>query len=46
MASSKKQNLHKVRIFSNICRFLNNVCAFEFENNFNDIYPHELELKT
>ena len=45
VSSSKKRNLQKARKFSNVFRFLDNLCAAKFENNFNDIYPHELELK-
>ena len=40
--------MRKVGIFSNIFRFIDDLCSFnndEFENNFDDIYPDELELK-
>lgn len=40
--------MRKVGIFSNIFGFIDDLCSFnndEFENNFDDIYPDELELK-
>ena len=36
------------RIFSNIFRFIDDLCTFnndEFENNYDNIFPDELELK-
>ena len=44
----KKQDPRKARIFSILFRFINDLCTFsnnEFENNYSDIYPDELELK-
>ena len=44
----KKQGLREDRIFSNISRFNNDLCAVnndEFENNYKDNLPDELELK-
>ena len=44
----KKRDLQKTRIFSVIFRFIDDLCTFnndELENNYNNIYPHELELK-
>ena len=46
--SNKKRDLLKARIFSNIFTFIDGLCTFnnnEFENNFNDIHPRELQLK-
>ena len=40
--------MRKARIFSNILRFIDDLCPFindEFENTYNDIYLDELELK-
>ena len=45
---SKKHTLQKVCIFSNNSWFINDMCTFhrnEFENNYNNIYPDQLELK-
>ena len=45
---TKKRNLRKASIFPNIFRFTNGLCTFnndEFENNYNKIYPDELQVK-
>ena len=44
----KKLYLRKPRMFSNIFRFIDELCTLnndEFENNYNDICPDDLELK-
>jgi len=47
--NTKKRDLQKARMFSNTFRFIDDLCALndnnEFENNFKQIYPEELELK-
>ena len=49
LESTKKHNLIKARKFSNVFRFIDDLCAinddFEFRKNFKNIYPPELELK-
>ena len=49
LQSTKKQDLIKARKFSNVFRFIDDLCAvnddFEFRKNFKNIYPSELELK-
>ena len=40
--------MQKACILSNIFRFIDDLCTFKndkFENNYNDIYPDELEIK-
>ena len=42
------KNFQKFRIFSNNFKFIDDLCNLdykEFENNYNDICPDELELK-
>ena len=45
----KKKDLHKARLFSNTFRFIDDLCTIndnnEFERNYQQIYPVELELK-
>ena len=48
MKKNEKRDIGKTRIFLNIFSFIDDLCTFhndEFENNYNDIYPDELELK-
>ena len=49
LESTKKHSLYKARKFSNVFRFIDDLCAIndnlEFKNNFKNIYPPELELK-
>ena len=49
LESTNKHNLIKARKFSNVFRFIDDLCAinddFEFRKNFKNIYPPELELK-
>ena len=48
LLQTKEQYLQKARIFSNIFSFINGLRAFsknEFENDWNHIYPGDLELK-
>ena len=47
MASSNNIKTRSAKA-SSIFRFIDDLCTFnngEFENNYNDIYPNELELK-
>ena len=45
----KIRDLHKSRLFSNMFRFIDNLCVIsdhlEFDRNFKNIYPTELQLK-
>ena len=44
----KQKSIGKKRLFSNVFRFIDGPCAFnndEFENDYNDNYHDELELK-
>ena len=44
----QERELQKATIFSNIFRLIDDLCTFnknEFENNYINIYPDELELK-
>ena len=48
LIQTKKQDLLKTRICSNIFRFIDDICTFnnyEFRNDNNNIYADELELK-
>ena len=48
LLQTEKRDMRKVGIFSNIFGFIDDLCSFnndEFENNFDYIYPDELELK-
>ena len=48
LLQTKKQDLQKVHMFSNIFRFIGDPCTFnndKFGNNYNDIYTDEVGLK-
>ena len=48
VSSNKKRYLWKALIFSNIFRFMDDLCTFnnnELENDYDDSYSDELELK-
>lgn len=45
--NDKNQDVRKACIFSNVFRFMDDLCTFnnnEFENKYNGIYPDELEF--
>ena len=49
LLNTKKRGLGKARRFCNTSGFLDDLCAIdhrlEFDGNFNNIYPSELQLK-
>ena len=45
---NKKSDLGKARTFSNIFRFIDDLCTFnnnKFGNNYKDIYPDDIEIQ-
>ena len=47
LIQTKKRDMRKAHIFSNIFKFIDDLFTFNsnyFENDYNDIYPDELEL--
>jgi len=49
LQATKKRDIRKARRFGSTFRFIDDLCAIndnsEFEKNFKDIYPEELDLK-
>ena len=49
LVGTKKKHLQNVHLFSNLFRFIDDLCVIKyhlyFEKNFKDIYPSELQLK-
>ena len=50
LLDTKKRDLQKARLFSNLFCFIDDLCAInnhlEFQKNYKDIYPSKLEFKS